>query len=597
MCGFLGKISLDYFADENLVDANKRIICRGPDETKFLNQKNLDHNNFYFSFVFNRLSIIDLTDTASQPMVSNNKENLIMFNGEIYNYKELKEILLNKGITFNSKNSDTEVLLEGLSILGLDFINNIIGQFAIAFYEIKNKKIHLIRDRVGQKPLFFNLSERCLVFGSNLISVADLSGHKQIDYKEVGNFFNYGVIKSPNTIYKNIYKLKPAEIITFNLEKNFQAQNHIYWSSTDEVDEKKFIDEEFYELFSSSINYRLESDVPVANFLSGGIDSSSIIKNLFDNKKNINTFSAIYSDNKYDESFWIESVKEKYKTNHFQEKLDLNLDFDTLLAIINIFDEPYCDPSIVPSFLLSRLISKKYKVAISGDGGDELLGGYLRTSLSLDTPNKFKELYSKLYPFYPSFFGTGNHFLRNKKMISERYGSFFEDKKFMSMLGINEYSEFQNDIFINLEDDYKSLLATDYQFYLPEMMMLKVDRTSMANSLEVRSPFVDHRLINYIMSHDRNYFDKNNQKSLLKGYLSEDFNDEFINRKKMGFVFNIENFIFNNLDNIKIYMSENNQILENNMNILNKLSIYKSRINAIRILKLIIFTEFTKVQQ
>ena len=527
-------------------------------------------------------------------MISNNKENLMMFNGEIYNYKELKEILLSKGGTFNSKNSDTEVLLEGLSIFGLDFINNIIGQFAIAFYEIKNKKIHLIRDRVGQKPLFFNLSDRSLVFGSNLISVADLSGYKQIDDKEIGNFFNYGVIKSPNTIYKNIYKLKPAEIITFNLEKNLQAQNHIYWSPTDEVDEKTFIDDEFYELFSSSINYRLESDVPVANFLSGGIDSSSIIKNLFDNKKNINTFSAIYSDNKYDESFWIESVKEKYKTNHFQEKLDLNFDFDTLLAVINIFDEPYCDPSIVPSFILSRLISKKYKVAISGDGGDELLGGYLRTSLTLDTPNKFEELYSKIYPFYPSFLGTGNHFLKNKNMISQRYASFFEDRKFMSMLGINEYSDFQNDIFVNLEDDYKSLLATDYQFYLPEMMMLKVDRTSMANSLEVRSPFVDHRLINYIMSHDTNYFDKNNQKALLKEYLSEDFNDDFINRKKMGFVFNIENFIFNNLNNIKNYMIENNQYIENSMNILNKLSKYKSRINAIRILKLIIFTEFTK---
>jgi len=595
MCGFLGKISLDSFSDKDLIDANKRIICRGPDETKFLNQNNLDQGKIFFSFVFNRLSIIDLTDTASQPMVSNNKENLMMFNGEIYNYKELKAILLSKGVTFNSKNSDTEVLLKGLSVFGLDFINNIIGQFAIAFYDIKNKKIHLIRDRVGQKPLFFNLSDRSLVFGSNLISVADLSGYKQIDDKEIGNFFNYGVIKSPNTIYKNIYKLKPAEIITFNLEKNLQAQNHIYWSPTDEVDEKTFIDDEFYELFSSSINYRLESDVPVANFLSGGIDSSSIIKNLFDNKKNINTFSAIYSDNKYDESFWIESVKEKYKTNHFQEKLDLNFDFDTLLDVINIFDEPYCDPSIVPSFILSRLISTKYKVAISGDGGDELLGGYLRTSLSLDTPNKFKELYSKIYPFYPSFLGTGNHFLKNKNMISERYASFFEDRKFMSMLGINEYSDFQNDIFVNLEDDYKSLLATDYQFYLPEMMMLKVDRTSMANSLEVRSPFVDHRLINYIMSHDTNYFDKNNQKALLKEYLSEDFNDQFINRKKMGFVFNIENFIFNNLNNIKNYMIENNQYIENSMNILNKLSKYKSRINAIRILKLIIFTEFTKV--
>ena len=594
MCGFLGKISLDSFSNENLVNANKRIICRGPDETKYLNHQNLDTNKIFFSFVFNRLSIIDLTDTASQPMTSKNKKNLMMFNGEIYNYKELKEILIKKGISFNSKNSDTEVLLEGLTYFGLDFVKNIIGQFAIVFYDIENKKIHLIRDRVGQKPLFFNFSERSLVFGSNLISVADLSGDKQINEKQIGDFFNYGVIKSPNTIYKNIYKLKPGEIISFNLKKNLQAESHIYWSPTEEIDEKKFIDDEFFDLFSSSVNYRLESDVPVANFLSGGLDSSSIIKNLFDNKKSINTFSAIYSNKKYDESVWIESVKEKYQTNHTQESLDLNLDFQTLLDVINIFDEPYCDPSIVPSYMLSRLISKKYKVAISGDGGDELLGGYLRTSLSLGAPNKFKQLYSKIYSLYPSFLGTGNQFLRNENMISKRYASFFEDRKFMSILGINEYSDFQNDIFVNLEDDYKSLLATDYKFYLPEMMMLKVDRTSMANSLEVRSPFVDHRLINYVMSHDTNYFDKNNQKSLLKEYLIEDFNDEFINRRKMGFVFNLENFIFNNLDNIKNYMIENNLYLENSLNILNKLSINKSRINAIRILKLIIFTEFTK---
>ena len=134
-------------------------------------------------------------------------------------------------------------------------------------------------------PLFFNLSDRSLVFGSNLISVADLSGYKQIDDKEIGNFFNYGVIKSPNTIYKNIYKLKPAEIITFNLEKNLQAQNHIYWSPTDEVDEKTFIDDEFYELFSSSINYRLESDFPVANFLSGGIDSALVLAIIYLSKR------------------------------------------------------------------------------------------------------------------------------------------------------------------------------------------------------------------------------------------------------------------------------------------------------------------------
>ena len=209
----------------------------------------------------------------------------------------------------------------------------------------------------------------------------------------------------------------------------------------------------------------------------------------------------------------------------------------------------------------------------------------------------FRDILKRLLHFQPNLnnFEESNAYLKSCPFLSPTNDINFSE--FLLLVNSSYILQifFTNEIFVNLEDEYKSLLATDYKFYLPEMMMLKVDRTSMANSLEVRSPFVDHRLIEYVMSHDTNYFDKTNQKSLLKNYLSDDFSNDFINRRKMGFVFNLESFIFSNLDEIKQHLSENNQYLENNLDILRKLSKNKSRINAIRILKLIIFAEFTRL--
>ena len=263
----------------------------------------------------------------------------------------------------------------------------------------------------------------------------------------------------------------------------------------------------------------MTADVPIANFLSGGLDSTSIVKNMYEQNKSINSFTVGTDSEKYDESKWANIVSEKYNTNHQSVIVPTNLNFDYVNSIINLMDEPYADPSIIPSYIISNEISKHYKVAISGDGGDELLGGYERTKLSLSKSSKFENYLSKLYKFYPSYFGTGSKFLSKSSELQVKYSSFLEDNNFLKLLKINPQN---TDSYININnelDDYKSLILADYQFFLPDMMMYKVDRMSMANSLEVRSPFVDHKLIEYILSHNSTYRKDNENKLLLKNYL------------------------------------------------------------------------------
>ena len=251
-------------------------------------------------------------------------------------------------------------------------------------------------------------------------------------------------------------------------------------------------------------------------------------------------------DKKYDESEWSNLVSKKYSTNH--DLMFINIeDLENLVEkSLDIFDEPYADPSVLPSYSISKLISKNYKVAISGDGGDELLGGYLRTTQMLNNQKIPNYIATFLYGIYPKSFGTGQKILSKSTNFKNAYSSYFEDGKLLNLLGLK--INYKNDKFYHQSHDmYKNLILSDYKLYLPEMMMLKVDRTSMANSVEVRSPFVDHKLIEYILSVDSENFVNNSPKAILKEYLSQDFDKEFINRNKQGFVFDLENWVYNNL--------------------------------------------------
>ncbi len=588
MCGYIGKISKYQIDNKHLDVCNEIQTCRGPDEKKSINGKFSDFfeskNNDYFSFIFNRLTILDFTKYSSQPMHSKEFNTSIMFNGEIYNHSELRNYLEKKGIRFYSDHSDTEVLLNGFSYLGIDFVEKIIGQFSISFLDANKNELTLIRDRLGQKPLFYSLRNNEILFGSNLKSLIMDRKEYKIDPNSLKEYIDLGVVTSPNTLFKYFYKLRPSEIITFDLD-TYTVKNKIkYWDIDEKIDSNRFNSQKFFELFSKSIESREVADVEIATFLSGGIDSSSIVKNMNDRDIKINTFSVGYEDHKYDESQWSNLVANKYSSNHNNSLLTNSDIYNIIDDSIEIFDEPYADPSTVPSYVLSKEISKKYKVAISGDGGDELLGGYIRTNELMSQSKNALKFISSFSRFYPNFLGSGNRLKRYSKDLGLALSSYFSDSNFLNILGVGKSSTFTDKFYKFNQDNYKSLLLSEYKFYLSEMMMLKVDRTSMANSLEIRSPFVDHRLVEYVLNTDFPYFQKNNSKILLKKYLEKDFNESFLNRKKMGFVFNIENWIFKNLSNVESVVFENSADI--NLDNFDKLKIYKSRINANRIWKL-----------
>ncbi len=587
MCGFIGKISFEDFDYKNVIECNDLIECRGPDS---LSSHNGKKNGLNYKFIFNRLSILDLTDEANQPMMSSGEKSLIMFNGEIFNHKELRKKLEKRKIRFNTNHSDTEVILNGIDHSGANFIEELRGQFAIFYINFDQNKIIFARDRVGQKPLFVNFDEQNITFGSNLISVSRLSKSQNIDHESIDEYLESGVISSPNTIFKNVKKLKPAEIYEINiLNDEFVISSKNYWKIDNFIDNKPFNENKFFEIFTEAVSLRTEADVEIANFLSGGIDSSSIAKNLNENRINLNTFSVEIKNSKYDESNWSREVARKYGTNHEKVQIDENIKDNDIFSSIDSLDEPYSDPSIVPSFLLSKQIAKKYKVAISGDGGDELLGGYRRFQKALADKTRLQNIYSKLYKIYPPRLGTGANILSFSKDFGTSFSSFLFDEKFMSLINKNSIRGNYASIITNQsENKYKGLLVSDYKLYLSEMMMLKVDRTSMANSLEVRSPFVDHKLIEYVLSTNNNYYDQTRSKSLLKDYLVEDFGKDFVERKKMGFVFDLENWVYSNTKTIEDYFY-NGKIIKNlNENILKTLSLRKSRINANRIWKIFI---------
>ncbi len=585
MCGFLGKISTKSFDNEHVKICNDFIKCRGPDETKAIegrvNELFKSESEKFISFYFNRLAILDLSSQASQPMVSKEFNTTVMFNGEIFNHKYLRSILEKEGIKFNSSHSDTEVVLNGLSYFGLDFIKKLEGQFAIAFFDIKENKLFLVRDRLGQKPLFYAYNDDKLVFSSTLKSLALVDDVKQVNYESMVDYFDYGVVPSPKTIFRNIFKLRPAEIIEFDITKNIKLNKKlIYWNIEDNFDYQSFNKDKFDNLFFEAVEKRLDADVPIGIFLSGGIDSSSIVNQLSNMNKDLKTFSIGYSDPKYDESKWFDLVSDIYSTTQQTVWLNKNDIDKNIQESIDIFDEPYSDPSTVPSFLISKAISEKYKVAISGDGGDELLYGYERAKFM--SSRKFRRLnFDIVNKYYPNYFGTGNNFTKFDRLSEIAYASFFSDKKFLNILDLKSNHTFEKKYFKELNNPYKTSLNIEYNFFLSEMMMLKVDTTSMANSLEIRSPFLDHKLIEYVVSIDTVKDSKTFNKTILKEKLEKDMGKEFTNRKKMGFVFNLESWVYTNID--EIFETINNSKIDIEASQLKSLLRVKSRVNSQRI--------------
>lgn len=589
MCGFIGSVTNERISENLLESCNKRIECRGPDEKIVLNNNTFGRNEPFHNFIFNRLSIIDLSKKASQPMVSDQFNTLIMFNGEIYNHRELRKNLESYKINFKSSHSDTETLLNGLSYLGFDFLNDVNGQFSIFFQNIEKNEYFLIRDRAGQKPLYYSYNNDQLFFGSDLKSVSKLSNNFSINNDQIVNYLNFGTTINPNTFFENVQAVLPGECIKFSFNSNQQIikDGFKYWELSKFLDEKRFKDEEFISLFEDSVWKRLESDVPISSFVSGGLDSTAVVKALSKKSNNLNTFSMVTDSKIYDETDYMKQVVDKYKTKHSIEVINSSVNFEEIKSIVLSFDDIIYDPSIIPTYILSKNISKNYKVALSGDGGDELLSGYEHYKNFTSNKNFPSKFSNALFSVYPGYFGSGNSILKNSSEWKSAFSSYYSDRKLLGLLRIDDFESFEEIFLENKEKNWKSLMLTDHKFFLNEMMLKKIDRSSMLNSLEIRSPFMDHRLFEYVASHtraDSNY--KFSPKKIIKDYLSEDFNIQFLERKKMGFSIDIVGLIEKNKSEIyeTILNSELSKLYD--LKFINNWLFVNTRFNALRIWKL-----------
>ena len=375
MCGFTG---VCFANNENRVDPNvlkemcNVIAHRGPDDEGFLINKNI-------GFGFRRLSIIDLS-SGHQPMCDALEQAWIVFNGEIYNYKQLKKELESRGRIFKT-NSDTEVILNSYLEYGVDFVNNLRGMFAFAIWDKRNNKIVLGRDRFGIKPLYYSLNSDRLVFGSEMKSI--LKGKfskKELDWQAVDSYFSYGYVLSPLSIYKDIRKLSPGNILVVESVNNiFTGTLKRYWKP--DFHEDNSISFEDYQVLireklNETVKAHLVSDVPVGAFLSGGIDSNAVVSTMIKHyPEKVKTFTIGFADSKYNEAILAKKSAEYYGTDHTELYLQPE-SADLIDKIVDFYDEPFADSSAIPTYFVSKLAAEKVKVVLSGDGGDEFFAGY-----------------------------------------------------------------------------------------------------------------------------------------------------------------------------------------------------------------------------
>ena len=574
MCGISGfklirSKNVDYL--RKLKKITQSINHRGPDALGFWNSIN---DSIFLGHT--RLSILDLSKKGNQPMHSYCGRYVISYNGEIYNFKEIRLFIEKKFKTNFQNNTDTQVLLELISHLGVyESLKKVEGMFAFSLWDKREKKLILARDRFGEKPLFYYFDTGLFLFGSELKVIKEFFDNKQlkISSKSAKLYSLLGYIPAPRSIYENTFKVMPSEIIEF---KNHQITKKKYYAINNNA---KYSLQSYSELkdkiknsLETSVKKMMVADVEVGCFLSGGVDSSLVAMLMQKNSaKKIRTFTVGFNEKEYDESDYARKVADAIGTNHEEIKVKSNDMFNHLEQIVDIFDEPFSDSSFIPTFLISKLASEKVKVVLSGDGGDEVFLGYNRYLLARKI-NKFKNLSPK----------SLRKFIRIVlKLIPSKYYDEIS-RPFQKLLGIHAFShkieklsnilDFENNSefykklnsldnevlekilsqkteFFNDYDEMnlvESVQRNDIDFYLPNDILVKVDRSSMKNSLEVRSPFLNHKLVEDAFCMAQEIKLKNNStKYILKDILSDLIPKNFVNRPKMGFAIPIERWIKN----------------------------------------------------
>lgn len=557
MCGITGVFAFTEEgkqAFENIQASVDVLKQRGPDNQSTLVLENV-------AFGHSRLSIIDLSDAASQPMSDITKRYSIIFNGEIFNFKELRKNLITKGLPLKTQ-SDTEVILYSYIIEGPRFVKKLNGFFAFAIYDNKENSLFIARDRMGIKPLVFYRDRNKLLFASEMKALIKLGIPKRIDQTSLCEYFQFNYIPSPHSIFEHVQKLAPGHSLF--IENGLVKEEEFYTIpyNRSNLSSATYADSQvkLQQLIEESVKARLVADVPLGAFLSGGIDSSVIVAEASKHTEHLNTFSIGFKDEPFfDETHYAKLVANKFQTNHHAFELTTNDLYEGLHHVLNYIDEPFADSSALPVNILSMHTHKHVTVALSGDGADELFSGY----------NKHKAHFNAIYGgFYSSLVKMGAPIwkLSPKSRNSKSSNMFRQLEKYATGMKLTERERYWQWASLMSQDDaiqllkkpvllnhlkvrkneiikhilpsetINDILLTDMKLVLVSDMLFKVDHMSMSNSLEVRTPFLDHNVVNYIFSLPEEYkINSKMRKRILQDTYKNILPKELYQRPKQGF--------------------------------------------------------------
>jgi asparagine synthase (glutamine-hydrolysing) len=580
MCGICGFIVSEQNRGTDLADRLKKMTdClahRGPDCEGHFNEIDL-HTNIGLGH--RRLSVIDLSQNATQPMGNEDDSVMIVFNGEIYNYRELKRKLAAQGHYFKTE-SDTEVIVHLYEEFGDQCVSQLSGMFAFALFDKKKNKLLLARDRMGIKPLFFCQKGANFYFASeikSLLLIDEVS--RDIDLKSLDAYFTFGYIPGPRTIFKDIKKLPPASYMTY---VDNSLSTNTYWSIKYEPKFLASEDEltaEFVSLFKKAVERHLVSDVPIGAFLSGGMDSSIVVALMNQVSENrVNTFSLGYSNGGQDELEFAAEVAQYYNTNHTEFRTNPEMT-GILPELLWHLDEPFFDNSIIPTYYISKLARENVKVVLSGDGGDEIFGGYEWTrrsqyqhtfsmatrplqkllgncspKIALKLNNEYgTDLISKAKRFGHDLNPDLEAGFRRRTTVSYPFRQALYSDSFKDDLKGFNAVEYQHNLFLKapVKDEREKMLYVDTMSFLPDDCLFKVDRMSMAHGLEVRVPFLDTELVEFSARIPFHYKLRGlTSKYILKSAFGSILPKKILRQRKQGFTIPISSWLRNDLKDL-----------------------------------------------
>jgi asparagine synthase (glutamine-hydrolysing) len=555
MCGIVGKINFDGkpVSPEEIRNLATLLSHRGPDDTGVYADKNIGLGH-------KRLSIIDLSPLGHQPMSDESKNIWIVFNGEIYNFLEQRALLEERGVKFKSK-TDTEVIIYLYKKYGTGCLKHLRGMFAFAIWDNSKKQLFIARDRLGKKPLKYYCDKNTFIFASELkaiLSAAEVK--KEIDFSAIDEYLTYQYVPHPKTGFKNIQKLEPAHYLI--IKENGVIIKECYWrldfSHKLQLSEAEW-KQEIVKTLKESVKMRLISDVPLGAHLSGGIDSSLIVALMSEQISGpVKTFSIGFKEARYNELPYAKLVADRYKTEHHEFVVEPNA-MEVLPQLAYQYEEPYADSSALPTWYLSEMTRKYVTVALNGDGGDENFAGYTRYNAVkifnqlrfVPFKNALKKINSYLYKktnrrlfsrgyrlldaynrsIYDFYLKIINYFSQEEKVGI--YG-----KELVEKIGISRWHSFVGDEFEKSRkfDWLDQILSADINTYLPDDLLVKVDIASMAHSLEIRTPFLDHEFMDLCAQMPSKFKIRgHNKKHILKEIAYNYLPKKCIDRPKQGF--------------------------------------------------------------